>query len=139
MRYLRRDEGSGGRSRNYSRRKYGKNRTNGIPGTSPYMPQSKGGKHSKAPKGPKRYKNGYLGTDNYWPPSDWDDGWYDDDWDDDWWDFGDTSPQLPYCPNGSMQETGMGPCMATQKRIRGVHACPSGTLGWYRRGRCVVW
>ena len=105
---------------------------NGRPGTSPYMHQSKGGKHSKAPKIPKRRVNGQHGTNNHWPPYS---SWYDEDWGY----FGNTSPQLPYCPNGSMQETGMGPCMATQKRIRGVHACPSGTLGWYRRGQCIVW
>ena len=50
-----------------------------------------------------------------------------------------TTPQLPYCPNFSMQSTGMGPCMATQTLIAGVYACPSGTLGQGWNGPCVVW
>ena len=50
-----------------------------------------------------------------------------------------TSSQLPYCPNYSMQSTGMGPCMALQTPIPGIDACPSGTLGWYSGGQCVVW
>jgi len=48
-------------------------------------------------------------------------------------------PQLPYCPNFSMQSTGMGPCMATQTPIPGVNACPSGTVGQGWNGPCVVW
>ncbi len=50
-----------------------------------------------------------------------------------------TTPQLPYCPNFSMQSTGMGPCMATQTPIPGVNACPSGTVGQGWNGPCVVW
>jgi hypothetical protein len=51
-----------------------------------------------------------------------------------------TTKQLPYCPNGSMHFTGMGPCMATQFARDGVNACPSGTLGEaIGIGQCIVW
>jgi hypothetical protein len=79
--------------------------------------------------------NGHLGTSPYWPvggigvPTPGPGGPFPPV----------TTPQLPYCPNFSMQSTGMGPCMATQTPIAGVYACPSGTLGQGWNGPCVVW
>ena len=46
--------------------------------------------------------------------------------------------QLPYCPNGSWQYTGMGQCVVSQSPT--WNQCPSGTMGWAAGvGQCIVW
>lgn len=106
-----------------------KDRINGVLGTSNYFP----GQGNSGSKGKPKI-NGEHGTSPYFPGQGGNGNvpWYNP--------FQPiTSPQLPYCPNYSMQSTGMGSCMVLQTPIPGIDACPSGTLGWYSKGQCVVW